>query len=204
MPRMVSGLPEVQRQMAAARDALDNPSPKEIKDAESAVTEGVAANVATWQEIGGITGRLLLAFLAVRIVSRRRLLWIFLVPGLIAMPLTFGYAAVARLDMLYVGMFLVALFTIAQMSFWGNYLPRVYPVHLRGTGESCAANIGGRMLGTSFAAVLFAVSGASWMVGDTPTEKLAYTAAAIGTLVFAANLVLLSFLPEPEPDEIAG
>ena len=44
--------------------------------------------------------------------------------------------------------FLVAFMTVAQFSFWGNYLPRVYPLHLRGTGESFAANIGGRMIGT--------------------------------------------------------
>ena len=48
---------------------------------------------------------------------------------------------------------MAGLFTVAQFSFWGNYLPRVYPVHLRGTGEGFAANIGGRMIGTSFAAV---------------------------------------------------
>ena len=47
--------------------------------------------------------------------------------------------------------FLAGFFTVAQFSFWGNYLPRVYPVHLRGTGESFAANIGGRLIGTSFA-----------------------------------------------------
>ena len=41
--------------------------------------------------------------------------------------------------------------TIAQFSFWGNYLPRVYPTYLRGTGESFAANVGGRMIGTSAA-----------------------------------------------------
>ena len=45
-------------------------------------------------------------------------------------------------------MFFAGLFTVAQFSFWGNYLPRVYPTHLRGTGESFAANVGGRMLGT--------------------------------------------------------
>ena len=50
-------------------------------------------------------------------------------------------------------MFLVGFMTIAQFSFWGNYLPRVYPVHLRGTGESFAANVGGRMIGTSAALV---------------------------------------------------
>ena len=48
-------------------------------------------------------------------------------------------------------MFLAGFFTVGQFSFWGNYLPRVYPLHLRGTGESFAANIGGRLIGTSFA-----------------------------------------------------
>ncbi len=44
-------------------------------------------------------------------------------------------------------MMLCGFFTVAQFSFWGNYLPRVYPLHLRGTGESFAANVGGRILG---------------------------------------------------------
>jgi MFS family permease len=199
---MISGLPEVQQRTGEAVAALDNPTENEKRGATSAVTESIAADVAKWQEIGGIVGRLLLAVLAAQIVSRRRLIWVFLIPGLIVMPLTFGYAAVARLDLLYVGMFLVALFTIGQMSFWGNYLPRVYPVHLRGTGESCAANIGGRMIGTSFAAVLFGISGSDWMFGNTPAEKLAYTAATIGTLVFAVNLLLSFWLPEPKSEEL--
>jgi hypothetical protein len=50
-------------------------------------------------------------------------------------------------------MFFAGFCTVAQLSFWGNYLPRVYPVHLRGTGEGFAANVGGRMLGTSAAYV---------------------------------------------------
>jgi hypothetical protein len=144
-----------------------------------------------------------LAALAVSIVSRRRLLRVFLIPGLIAMPLTFGYAAVKDLDLLYVGMFVVALTTIAQFSFWGNYLPRVYPVHLRGTGESFAANIGGRMLGTSFAAITTMIAGMDWVPGDTPMAKLAYTAAGVGTFVFAANLLLCTWLPEPPADALS-
>ncbi len=32
--------------------------------------------------------------------------------------------------------FLAGFFTVAQFSFWGNYLPHAYPIHLRGTGES--------------------------------------------------------------------
>jgi hypothetical protein len=58
------------------------------------------------------------------------------------------------------------------------------------------------MIGTSFAAVLFGISGSEWMFGDTPAEKLAYTAAIIGTAVFAANLALSFFLPEPKHDDL--
>ena len=96
--------------------------------------------------------RFLLAFLAVRIVSRRRLLRIFQVPGLVLLPVVFfwrrGHTTSSALKW---GIFLAGLLTVAQFSFWGNYLPRVYPTHLRGTGESFAANIGGRMIGTSAA-----------------------------------------------------
>jgi MFS family permease len=192
MPRMIPGLPEFQSQEG------DGQSPEERK----AAVESTVSSVSKWQEIGGIVGRLALAFLAVRIVSRRGLLRVFLIPGLIAMPITFGYAAIADLDMLYVGMFIVALTTIGQFSFWGNYLPRVYPVHLRGTGESFAANIGGRMIGTSFAAITTIIAGMEWVPGGTAPEKLAYTAAAIGTLVFAANFILSFWLPEPAHDTL--
>ena len=67
------------------------------------------------------------------------------------MPLVFLFAATSSLSLLKWGIFLVGLLTIAQFSFWGNYLPRVYPTYLRGTGESFAANVGGRMIGTSAA-----------------------------------------------------
>jgi MFS family permease len=210
MPRMIPGLPEVKAAQAEAAAAEEGPA--RLADKDPARTDGAArakaiqeqtvSSVTKWQEIGGIVGRLLLAALAVRIASRRGLLRVFLIPGLIAMPLTFGYAAVSNLNMLYVGMFVVALTTIAQFSFWGNYLPRVYPVHLRGTGESFAANIGGRMLGTSFAAITTMLAGMEWIPGDTPTAKLAYTAAGIGTLVFAGNLLLSFWLPEPQGDEM--
>ena len=41
---------------------------------------------------------------------------------------------------------LVTLVVGVQYSFWGNYLPRVFPLHLRGTGESFAMSFGGRVL----------------------------------------------------------
>ena len=63
----------------------------------------------------------------------------------------FLVATATSLEWLKWGIFLCGLVTVAQFSFWGNYLPRVYPTHLRGTGESFAANVGGRMIGTSAA-----------------------------------------------------
>ena len=104
----------------------------------------------------------------VRIVSRGRLIRIFQVPGLILIPVVFALLTVDnkvlfRIDTwnistLHIGIFFAGTLTVAQFSFWGNYLPTVYPVHLRGTGESMAHNVGGRMLGTSFAALTSMVS----------------------------------------------
>ena len=155
------------------------------------------------QEIGGLLGRFLLAVLAVRIVSRRLLLRIFQVPGLILMPIVFGYMAVTGLSALYAGAFFAGLVTVAQFSFWGNYLPRVYPVHLRGTGESFAANIGGRMIGTSFAALTSYVATLSFVPGSGAPQKIAYTAAAVGTGVYLIGLIASFWLPEPGPEELA-
>jgi MFS family permease len=154
----------------------------------------------TIQEIGGLVGRFLLAFLAIRILSRRNLIRVFLVPGLILIPLIFIFAGTSDLRLLQWGMFFAGLFTVGQLSFWGNYLPRVYPTHLRGTGESFAANIGGRMFGASaplLTTQLVAVSSAG-----TPATKLAYAAAGVAFLVYAANLVLSFFLPEPEQEKL--
>lgn len=123
------------------------------------------------------------------------LLRIFQLPGLVAIGATFAYAAVTGLTPLKVGIFLAGFFTVAQFSFWGNYLPRVYPLHLRGTGESFAANIGGRLIGTSFAWLT-----ASLATTTNPAEapaKLAYTAAAVGVAVYLVGLGLSFFLPEP-------
>ena len=108
--------------------------------------------------MGGLVGRFLLAYLAVVIVSRRRLLRLFQLPGLIVVPLAFALAAASSLKWMYPAMFMAGLLTIGQLSFWGNYLPRVYPIHLRGTGESFAANLGGRLIGTSFAWVTATLS----------------------------------------------
>jgi hypothetical protein len=160
----------------------------------------IVSNVQAFQEVGGLVGRFILAFLAVRILSRQKLLRVFQGPGLLIVPLVFLYPAVHDLGMLRIGIFLAGLLTVAQFSFWGNYLPRVYPTHLRGTGESFAANIGGRMVGTS--AALVTTQLANVMPGGSPATKLAYSAAAVALLVYGVGLVCSFFLPEPREGKL--
>ncbi len=164
------------------------------------IVSGAVANTQLFQEIGGLVGRFLLAYLAIRILSRRNLLRVFLIPGLILVPLVFIFPATSDLAMLKWGMFFAGLFTVAQLSFWGNYLPRVYPTHLRGTGESFAANIGGRMFGAS--APLLTTQFQMLASGGTDAMKLAYAAAAVAFLLYAGNLILSFFLPEPNRGEL--
>lgn len=164
--------------------------------------QSIASHVTKFQEVGGLAGRLLLALLVVWIVSRRNLLRVFLLPGFVVIPLVFVYAAVHDLTWLYFGMFIVGLLTIGQFSFWGNYLPRVFPTHLRGTGSGFAANIGGRMLGTSFAWITANIVAATSFSEIHYTTRLAYTAAGIAVFVYLANFILSFFLPEPQGKDL--
>ncbi len=181
VPRIVPGLAEVRAMPRAAQ-------------------EQTVAAVQSMQEFGGLAGRILLAFLAVRIVSRRRLLHLFQIPGLILLPLVFLFPATGSLTMLRWGIFVVGLLTIAQFSFWGNYLPRVYPTYLRGTGESFSANVGGRMVGTS--AALVTTNLVASMPGTTPSIKLAYAAALVGTAAYAIGFVCSFLMPEPKKEDL--
>src|SRR5262249_47390675 len=181
LPRIVPGLADVK--------PLPRPDQQKVVSA-----------VQAWQEMGGLLGRLVLAFLAVRIVARRRLLQVFQVPGLLLFPIVFLSATSASVGGLKWGIFLCGLVTVAQFSFWGNYLPRVYPTHLRGTGEGFAANVGGRMLGTS--AAFLTTSLANVTPGTTPFEKLATAAALVGGAVYAIGLTASFFLPEPKGERL--
>jgi len=181
MPRIVPGLEEVR--------ALPRP----------AVEQTVSA-VQYYQEVGGLAGRIILAFLAVRILSRRRLLHVFQVPALILLPLVFLAAPGSSVEMVKWGILAVGLLTIAQMSFWGNYLPRVYPIYLRGTGESFAANVGGRMIGTSAALVTTRLVAS--MPGPTPIARLAYAGALVGTTVYVIGFIASFWLPEPKQEDL--
>ncbi len=187
--QIVPGLPEV-RQMTQGL-----PPPR-----AGLVNQEVAANVTKVQEIGGLAGRVALAYLAVIIVSRRKLIRLFQIPGLIVMPLTFAVAATTSLNWLYPAMLLAGFFTVGQFSFWGNYLPRVYPLHLRGTGESFAANIGGRLIGTSFA-WLTATLAVTPDRAYAPT-KVALVAAVVGFSAYLVGLIASFWLPEPPKENL--
>ena len=189
IPQIVPGTPEVRQQT----QGLKPPDARLIE-------QRVASDVTKVQEVGGLLGRVLLAWLAVIIVSRQRLIRLFQIPGLIVMPLVFGWIATSSLTWLYAGIFFAGLFTVAQFSFWGNYLPRVYPVHLRGTGESFAANIGGRLIGTSFAWLTASLAVTSDRA-NAPA-KVAMVAAAVGFSVYLVGFIASFWLPEPKRDEL--
>ena len=171
-----------------------------VSELAKPLQQKIIAGVQSWQEVGGLIGRCLLAFLAVRIVSRRRLLRIFQIPGIVIVPLVFLFPAQSNLQILKWGIALVGILTVAQFSFWGNYLPRMYPTHLRGTGEGFAANVGGRMIGTSAAMVTAKL--VSQMPGDTGPARFAQAAALIGCGVYVAGFILSFFLPEPAHEEL--
>ena len=176
------------------------PGLEQVRSLPRTAQEQTISGVQSLQEAGGLAGRVLLAYLAAMIVSRRKLLHVFQFPGIVLLPLVFLFVPSVGLPLAQWGIFIVGLTTIAQMSFWGNYLPRVYPTHLRGTGESFAANVGGRMIGT-FAA-LITVQLVNVMPGGTVPIRLAYACAVVGTIAYVINLVASFWLPEPKQAEL--
>ena len=213
LPQILPGLDTVQAKMKAASEG----KPKvQAAIAAGKTRQVITANYTKSQELGGLFGRFALAMLVVHFVSRRHLLRFFLIPGLIILPLVFygyyrGHESVywtgdlswipgfhnVSLSFLGIGIFLAGFCTVAVFSFWGNYLPHVFPVHLRGTGESFAANIGGRMLGTPFAFITQFIATFGFVPGATPAAKTAIVAAGVAFVLILCNLLLSCLLPEP-------
>ena len=149
-----------------------------------------------FQEMGGLLGRILLAVLVVTAITRGSLLRLFLIPGLVAFPLTYFYlyrSGAAGLDW---AVLICGMLVVAQFSYFGEYLPKLFPLHLRGTGGSFATNVGGRMLGTS-AAFLTGNVLAPLMPGANTFDQVAMAAGIVATTVFLIGLVASFFLPEP-------
>jgi len=180
-PRIVPGLPELRG--AAAR-----------------LVEQAVGTMQLTSQAGTIAGRLLFAVLAVRVASRRRLLRLFLWPGLIVFFVVYAYAAMHGRWLFAGGVFVAALCMNGPLSFWWNYWPRVYPVHVRATGESFGHNVGGRMIGTFAAVVTTELS--RFMPGGHPAARLAYAAATVAVTVYVASLIASTWLPEPAGERL--
>lgn len=177
------------------------PGAPEVKLLAHADQQKIVSALQGVQEVGSLVGRILMAGLAIFVLSRRRLLHIFQVPGLLLVPLVVLLPAMRDTAMPAWGIFVLGTVSVAQFSFWGNYLPTLYPTHLRGTGESFAANVGGRMLGTS--AALITTSIVTYMPGGTATRQLGYAAGIVGFLAYAAGFIGSFWLPEPRAGAIS-
>lgn len=188
---------------AAAAGKPEIPAGKKRQIGGNASDEAVA-KITFWQEIGGMVGRLALAFLTVVIVSRRALFRVFQIPSLFFVPLLFWWisgqlANPDSIGLIKIGIFVAGFLVVAQFSFWGNYIPLVFPMHLRGTGESFAANIGGRILGTAAAWITLTLA-----ASDKPDPaRIAIVGACVAGGYALIGAILTQFLPEPKPEDAA-
>lgn len=164
-------------------------------------SDEAVAKITFWQEIGGMVGRIALALLAVTIVSRRALLRVFQIPALVIVPALFWWMSTQlnnpdSIGLIKIGIFVAGFLTVSQFSFWGNYIPLVFPMHLRGTGESFAANIGGRVLGTAAAWITLTLA-----ASDKPDPaRIAIVGACVAGAYALIGAILTQFLPEPGPE----
>jgi hypothetical protein len=176
------------------------PGAPEVKILAHADQQKIVSALQGVQEVGSLVGRILMAGLTIFVISRKRLLHIFQIPGLLLIPLVVLLPAMRDTAMPAWGIFVLGTVSVAQFSFWGNYLPTLYPTHLRGTGESFAANVGGRMLGTS--AALITTSIVTYMPGGSAMRQLGYAAGIVGFLAYAAGFIGSFWLPEPREELI--
>ncbi len=159
-------------------------------------------HVQLMQESGGLLGRILLALALVSVTSKRLLLWLFQIPGLVIIPVVWFWIYHHQPQYFTLGVFLAGLCIVAQFSYFGEYLPKVFPIHLRGTGGAFATNVGGRMIGTAAAFLTTNLIAPLLTVGTNNFEKVAYAAGVTGVLVFGIGFLTSFFLPQP-PAEIS-
>ncbi len=203
LAQILPGHAAVQAEMNAAVVAAQAESatplaPPKIGAIKGGARDEAVGAVTIWQEVGGLIGRIILAVLALYIVSRRSLLRIFQIPALIAVPLIFFWISGVldqedSLIWIKIGIFVCGLLVVGQFSFWGNYIPRVFPLHLRGTGESFAANIGGRIIGTAAAwlTLTFAAS------EPADPSRIAWVGGVVAGAYCLVGVVCSFLLPEP-------
>jgi len=199
LTELASGKPEVKKAVLDREKVLGqlgaNRAKQEVPDT---VVKTRGKDVQFWQELGGLGGRIALALLLAVAISRGNLLRLFQVPGLVVLPLTYLWLFREQPDLFQWGIFAAGFLTVAQFSYMGEYLPKVFPIHLRGTGGSFATNVGGRMIGTSMAFVTTNLLAPA--LGGTTPAHIAQAAAISATAMFALALALSFLLPEPKPE----
>jgi MFS family permease len=188
---------------ATAKGQAAPPEPR-LRQVAANATDQAVATVSSMQEMGGLLGRAVFALIATWAITRRSLLRIFQIPALIVVPALFVWissnlATPDSLTLVKVGIFVAGFFTVAQFSFWGNYIPLVFPLHLRGTGESFAANIGGRVIGT--AAAWFTLTFSESRPPDP--AKIAIVGATVAGVYALVGVIATQWLPEPSADAVA-
>ncbi len=152
------------------------------------------------QETGGLAGRIVLAGLLLTAIPRGRMLRMFLLPGIVLFAITYTSLYGAGGAGFQWGIFFCGFLVVAQFSYFGEYLPKIFPLHLRGTGGSFATNVGGRMIGTS--AAFLTTSIASQMKGASTFNNVAFAAAIVATSMFVAAFAISFLLPEPKAEAV--
>jgi MFS family permease len=162
----------------------------------------VSTHVQFFQEMGGLTGRIALAVLLIVGIARRSLLKLFQFPAVIILPLTYFVLFKQGGEGFLWAYAACGFLTVAQFSYFGEYLPKVFPLHLRGTGGSFATNVGGRMIGTSASLLTTSVL-APMFAGSVEAVRPMHIAQAAGWLaltIAVVALILGLFLPEPKAE----
>src|SRR5262249_27389290 len=83
-----------------------------------------------WQETGGLAGRVALGILLMTGMRKGALLRLFQIPGVVVLPLTYLYLFREQPAWFQWGVAVVGFLMVAQFSYFGEYLPKAFPVHL--------------------------------------------------------------------------
>jgi hypothetical protein len=171
---------------------------KPLNDKVKAMSDKVQLH----QELGGLVGRIILAVLLIWGISRVALLKIFQIPALVLLPLTYFKLFEQGGQAFLWAYGVCGLLTVAQFSYFGEYLPKVFPMHLRGTGGSFATNVGGRMIGTSMAFLTTSFV-APMIAGKGPMLPMhvAMAAGYVGTGIAVISFIVGFLLPEPKSED---
>ncbi len=203
LAKVTEGKPDARKAVVEREKAMGQiAANREKQEGADTVIKSRGNAVQLRQELGGLAGRIALALLVVAAVSRGTLLRLFQVPGVIVLPVTYYFLFQNHPEWFGWGVAVAGFLTVAQFSYFGEYLPKVFPLHLRGTGGSFATNVGGRMFGTS-AAYLTANILAPMFTGTT-FEQVAKAAAITGGAAMLLGVCLSFLLPEPKGGGMEG